>query len=263
MFYQYDFGDSWWHVVLVERVFTPGDPSAYPRLLDGRRACPPEDSGGPWFYDELLEIVDDPDHPDHEERIEWLGDRFDPEAFDAAAADRRLARFRTTPVRKPARTRPDIGPGAGDTGAQDRPDAADASGPPDHAGVTGNVAASHNFRAVLATLDRAAQRRPIDPAALDTARRLLEAHAAAEPGDLARLYKPAVWAAGALHAAFMLSDPDTAPSATQLAAGFGVSAPAVGSRSRTLRRHAPALELQREDDDADDSRPRRGLLRLL
>ena len=36
------------------------------------------------------EIIRGPDHPEHKERREWLGRRFDPEAFDLAAVNRKL-----------------------------------------------------------------------------------------------------------------------------------------------------------------------------
>ena len=54
----------------------------YPRCLAGARGCPPEDCEGPWGYEKLLEILDDPSHPEHEETVEWLDGPFDPEAFD-------------------------------------------------------------------------------------------------------------------------------------------------------------------------------------
>jgi pRiA4b ORF-3-like protein len=48
--------------------------AGYARCIDGKRACPPEDCGGPWGYGELLEIIADPKHPEHEERREWMGE---------------------------------------------------------------------------------------------------------------------------------------------------------------------------------------------
>nr|WP_281289142.1 hypothetical protein [Leekyejoonella antrihumi] len=63
------------------------------RCIDGRRACPPEDCGGVWGYAEILELLGGPAAELDEEaqdRLEWLGDGFDPEQFDAAEVDRRL-----------------------------------------------------------------------------------------------------------------------------------------------------------------------------
>lgn len=84
--YTYDFGDDWGHDIVVEAVGDAEPGAAYPRCLAGRRACPPEDCGGMWGYDDLLEILADPAHKEHEDRMEWLGltsaAEFDPDAFN-------------------------------------------------------------------------------------------------------------------------------------------------------------------------------------
>lgn len=80
--YTYDFGDGWEHRVVVEQVFPAAAVPTVPACIDGRRACPPEDCGGTWGYRELLDVLADPDHPEHDERRDWLGRPFDPEAFD-------------------------------------------------------------------------------------------------------------------------------------------------------------------------------------
>lgn len=94
--YTYDFGDSWEHEILVEKVLDPDPALTYPRCAGGRRAAPPEDSGGIWAYEELVKILADPHHPEHGERLEWLGlddaGRFDPAAFDADEVNRVLAK---------------------------------------------------------------------------------------------------------------------------------------------------------------------------
>lgn len=92
--YVYDFGDSWDHQIVVEKVL-PAEPGVrYPICTDGKRAGPPEDCGGVWGYAELLDIIQDPTHPEYEERMEWLGKGFDPEAFDLAAINSVLMRVR-------------------------------------------------------------------------------------------------------------------------------------------------------------------------
>ena len=79
--YEYDFGDSWEHKITLEKML-PLDPGAtYPRCLAGERTCPPEDCGGIWGYQELLEIMKDPKHEEYKERMELIGDDFDPESF--------------------------------------------------------------------------------------------------------------------------------------------------------------------------------------
>ena len=96
--YTYDFGDDWEHDILVEKVIDPDEAVVYPRCTGGRRAAPPEDCGGVWGYAELMEILNDPTHPEHRDRLEWLGlDRaadFDPGRFDAGAVTRALSALR-------------------------------------------------------------------------------------------------------------------------------------------------------------------------
>lgn len=82
-FYEYDFGDGWEHTLLLEKILPFEEGEKYPFCLTGARACPPEDCGGVGGYEYLLEIIKDPNHPEYEERIEWLGGSFDPEAFKA------------------------------------------------------------------------------------------------------------------------------------------------------------------------------------
>jgi hypothetical protein len=80
--YLYDFGDSWEHEILVEKILPLEKGTHYPVCVTGKRACPPEDCGGPYGYEELLEILKDPSHPEYEDRIDWLPEEdFDPETF--------------------------------------------------------------------------------------------------------------------------------------------------------------------------------------
>ncbi|HEY5881583.1 MAG TPA: plasmid pRiA4b ORF-3 family protein [Nakamurella sp.] len=93
--YVYDFGDDWNHRIVVEAVADAESEGRYPRCLNGRRSAPPEDCGGIWGYAELVESLADKTHPEHADRLEWLGldsaREFDPARFDAAAANARLA----------------------------------------------------------------------------------------------------------------------------------------------------------------------------
>lgn len=82
MIYEYDFGDGWEHEVLLEKILPRDSTVTYPLCVKGKRACPPEDCGGPWGYAELLEALADPGHERHEELSEWLGRDHDPEALD-------------------------------------------------------------------------------------------------------------------------------------------------------------------------------------
>jgi Plasmid pRiA4b ORF-3-like protein len=89
--YMYDFGDGWEHIILVEAVKTPEAGARYPVCVTGKRACPPEDCGGVWGYADMLEALADPEHPEHDELKEWIGESFDPEMFDLEQANLRLA----------------------------------------------------------------------------------------------------------------------------------------------------------------------------
>lgn len=86
--YEYDMGDGWSHRVTVESITGPQGPiTRNAECVDGARACPPEDCGGPYGYGDLLEAIADPGHEEHESMLEWLGGSFDPEAFDRAHVD--------------------------------------------------------------------------------------------------------------------------------------------------------------------------------
>ena len=92
--YTYDFGDDWEHDVLVEKAVPPEAGAKYPICLAGKRACPPDDCGGVWGYEGLLEILRDPQHAEYEERLEWVGGSFDPEAFDLEMVNTARRRLR-------------------------------------------------------------------------------------------------------------------------------------------------------------------------
>ncbi len=92
--YEYDFGDSWEHRILVEKILPAEEGAQYPLCLNGKRACPPEDVGGVGGYDEFLEAIQDADHPDHEEMLEWADEDFDPEAFDLEAINKALKKLK-------------------------------------------------------------------------------------------------------------------------------------------------------------------------
>ena len=88
--YDYDFGDGWDHEILVEKILPNEAGLEQAICLKGARACPPEDVGGVWGYASFLETIGDPDHPEHDEMLEWVGGDFDPEAFDAEATTKAL-----------------------------------------------------------------------------------------------------------------------------------------------------------------------------
>ncbi|MFZ2632329.1 MAG: plasmid pRiA4b ORF-3 family protein [Desulfosalsimonadaceae bacterium] len=92
--YEYDFGDSWKHTVTVEKILPPEPGVKYPQCIAGKRACPPEDVGGVWGYEEFLEAISDPDHEEHESFMEWAGEDFDPEALDLEDINQELQQMK-------------------------------------------------------------------------------------------------------------------------------------------------------------------------
>ena len=91
--YEYDFGDSWDHTLLVEKILPSEEGVHYPLCLKGKRACPPEDVGGVWGYEHFLEAIRDSTHEEHEEYLGWVGGEFDPEAFNLEEINARLRRM--------------------------------------------------------------------------------------------------------------------------------------------------------------------------
>jgi hypothetical protein len=80
LIYEYDFGDSWQHEVVVEKIL-PASGARFASCLAGARAGPPEDCGSVPGYENLVEAMADPEHPERQELLEWLGEPFDPDAF--------------------------------------------------------------------------------------------------------------------------------------------------------------------------------------
>ncbi len=80
--YEYDFGDGWIHKVRLDKILPPKMNEDYPKCVGGKRKCPPEDCGGIWGYQNLLEVMADKMNPEHEDMKAWLDGDFDPSAFD-------------------------------------------------------------------------------------------------------------------------------------------------------------------------------------
>lgn len=88
--YEYDFGDGWTHDVVIERAEPLTEHASEETCVDGRRACPPEDCGGPYGYANLVEALSNPKHPGHAEQREWVGPHWHPEAFDFDGVNKQL-----------------------------------------------------------------------------------------------------------------------------------------------------------------------------
>ncbi len=92
--YEYDFGDGWRHTVLIEKILPVEKGKHYPCCVKGKRACPPEDVGGPGGYSEFVETILDITHQDHDDMLEWVGGEFDPDAFNIDGINESLKQIR-------------------------------------------------------------------------------------------------------------------------------------------------------------------------
>ena len=76
--YIYDFGDNWVHDITIEGTAS-GQALLFPRCIDGKGACPPEDCGGTWGYQEMKDS----------------GEADDPKYFDLKEADSDVRHYRS------------------------------------------------------------------------------------------------------------------------------------------------------------------------
>jgi len=102
--YEYDFGDGWEVDVKIEKALDQSQLNGVAVCLEGERAGPLEDSGGPGGYMHTLEILGDANDAEHEETRAWADSianmvrptgPFDPEHFDLEATNKLLARLKT------------------------------------------------------------------------------------------------------------------------------------------------------------------------
>lgn len=73
-------------------------------MIDGAGRCPPEDCGGIGGFYALLEAMNDPQHPDHDDLRDWYGGTFDSTDMGVMQIKDDLARIaarRKRPAAKP------------------------------------------------------------------------------------------------------------------------------------------------------------------
>lgn len=79
--YIYDFGDDWTHSIVLEKI--TDEHSLFPQVLAGKGACPLEDIGGVWGYEDFKEGKIGGSEEDYQEFLEWNGlDKWDSKFFD-------------------------------------------------------------------------------------------------------------------------------------------------------------------------------------
>lgn len=90
--YIYDFGDSWEHKIILEKI--TDEKIKHPSCIAGEGQCPPEDCGGIWGFSEFKEAVNNPEHPEYEDYREWFGlneeDYWGPKEFDLEEVNKEL-----------------------------------------------------------------------------------------------------------------------------------------------------------------------------
>ncbi|MDR1583303.1 MAG: plasmid pRiA4b ORF-3 family protein [Prevotellaceae bacterium] len=70
--YIYDLGDDWVHKITLEKIINENRKKA--TCIDGKGACPPENCGGVWGYEDIKEtFAFNPQSEKAEELREWLG----------------------------------------------------------------------------------------------------------------------------------------------------------------------------------------------
>ena len=97
----YDMGDSWHHTIRLAEIRRYEDnlilyAGVGVEIISGEGACPPDDCGGVSGYEEILRIVNDPEHYEYERFHSLLGPHFDPAFFDKRAVRRRLYDYERT-----------------------------------------------------------------------------------------------------------------------------------------------------------------------
>ena len=89
--YEYDFGDSWEHELVIEGHTTAEDGGIYPACVSGEGACPPEDCGGSYGFAEFKALLAGPPSTERDELLEWAGGDYDPARFNLAAVKTAVA----------------------------------------------------------------------------------------------------------------------------------------------------------------------------
>ena len=95
LYYTYDFGDDWRHLIEIEKTLSANSSKLYPCCTGGRGTCPREDSGGIERWTQLLKLLKRPGTEptlDVEDLFERIGNGYVPVPFDAERANELLKR---------------------------------------------------------------------------------------------------------------------------------------------------------------------------
>lgn len=86
--FEYDYGDSWRHIVTLKAKSNYADgEKPVVRLTGGANACPPDDCGGIWHYNHLVQLMQKkPNSRELREFYDWLGCKWDSTFFPQKVA---------------------------------------------------------------------------------------------------------------------------------------------------------------------------------
>ena len=97
MSYEYDFGEGWEHLIVLEKILPVTLSHSLAEVLVGEGACPLEDIGGldGWYY--FLDVIAHPDSEEyqdeeHQQMCEWVEEGFNPRFYDVKAVNKVLGR---------------------------------------------------------------------------------------------------------------------------------------------------------------------------
>ena len=95
--YIYDFGDYWQHRIELTDIEPQAEEKVMAQCVAGKSACPPEDCGGVYGYQDLVEAIADPKNKEHADLLDWLGlekaSDFDAKAFNVADANKAVQKY--------------------------------------------------------------------------------------------------------------------------------------------------------------------------
>jgi hypothetical protein len=90
--YEYDLGDGWRHTILIEKLESDEEEVLTPFCFDGKRACPPDNFGGPFLYQAYMESLQHPESSDFDSDFIRLPEDFDPEWVDIGVINKNIMR---------------------------------------------------------------------------------------------------------------------------------------------------------------------------
>lgn len=71
-YYEYDFGDSWDHILEVTSFDYTNNEEKPIHCISAQGACPPEDVGGGQGYEDFCQVLLKPEHPEYLEILDWV-----------------------------------------------------------------------------------------------------------------------------------------------------------------------------------------------